>query len=154
MTIAVLAVILSLISSFGDDAKTNAIIKTDEASNKWGYFQSKSIKEHMLKATLDLASLTDGGSTDERARISRNLGDEIERYGGEKEAIQKEAQALQAEAALNMRIDNRCGTAELLLEVSIVLASVAILARWKLMWVSGTLLGMAGSLIGLSARLM
>jgi hypothetical protein len=35
-----------------------------------------------------------------------------------------------------------------------VLASVAILARWKLMWVSGTLLGMAGSLIGLSARLM
>lgn len=41
VTIACLAVVLAFIGNKGDNAKTDAIIKTNEASNQWGYFQAK-----------------------------------------------------------------------------------------------------------------
>ena len=41
ITIALLAVVLAVIENKGDNAKTDAIIKTSEASNRWGYYQSK-----------------------------------------------------------------------------------------------------------------
>jgi len=66
VTIAVVAVILSWISNRGDDAKTSAIIRTNEATDEWGHFQSKSIKERIVAATLELASnMTDAAASGE-----------------------------------------------------------------------------------------
>jgi hypothetical protein len=47
LTIAMLAICLCLIGNRGDNAKTDAIIKTNEASNQRGYFQAKGIKGQM-----------------------------------------------------------------------------------------------------------
>ena len=156
ITIAVVAVVLSWISNVGDDAKTNSIIKTNEATNKWGHFQSKSIKERLIAASLDLASNRNGAAADgdQQSRLTASLRDEIERYRTEKAAIEQEAEKLQAEAARNMRINDRCSTGCLLLQVAIVVASMAILARAKSFWIAGMLLAAAGTVIGISAHFM
>ncbi len=156
ITIAVAAVILSWISNRGDDAKTSAIIMTNEASNKWGHFQSKSIKERLVEITVDLASNLNGAAAggDPASGLSAKLHPEAERYRSEKGDIEKEAALLQAEAALHMRINDRCGLASLLLQVAIVISSVAILARSKSFWFGAILLATAGSVIGISSHFM
>jgi len=52
ITIALLAVVLAVIENKGDNAKTDAIIKTSEAANRWGYYQSKSIKQNLYETEL------------------------------------------------------------------------------------------------------
>src|SRR4051812_50221216 len=47
LTIAILAVVLSLVNNLGDNSKTDAIIKTNQASDRWAYYQAKGIKENM-----------------------------------------------------------------------------------------------------------
>ena len=156
VTIAVVAVMLSWISNRGDDAKTSAIIKTNEAANKWGHFQSKSIKERIVEATLELASNMNGAAAG--AELSSgpiaNLRNEVERYQSEKAAIEKDAEQLRTQAEREMRINDRCGSGSLILQVAIVIASVAILARSKLLWIGGMLLGTIGSAIGISSLFM
>jgi hypothetical protein len=156
ITIAVVAVILSWISNRGDDAKTSAIIKTNEASNKWGHFQSKSIKERLIETTLDLTGnlSTAAADGDSPSQLVRNLRSEVERYKSEKGAIEKEAAQLQEEAGLHMRINDRCGSGCLILQVAIVIASVAILARSKFLWIGSMLLAVVGSVIGISSHFM
>jgi hypothetical protein len=156
VTIAVIAVILSWISSRGDEAKTSAIIKTNAASNKWGHFQSKSIKERIVEATLELASnmTYEAAGGEARSKSIANLRNEVERYEKEKVAIEEEAEQLRTEAEREMRINDRCDSASLVLQVAIVIASVAILARSKLMWIGGIALGVFGSAIGISSLFM
>lgn len=56
ITIALLAVVLAFIENKGDNAKTDAIIKTSEAANRWGYYQSKSIKQNIYETELEILS--------------------------------------------------------------------------------------------------
>jgi hypothetical protein len=156
ITIAVMAVFLSWISNRGDDAKTNAIIKTNEATNTWGHFQSKSIKERLIEVALDLDSNRNGAAADGEPhfRLTANLRNEIDRYRNEKADIEKVAEKLQAEAVLEMRINHRSAKGSLMLQVAIVIASMAMLARSKSLWIAGILLAAAGSAIGISAYFM
>ncbi len=156
ITIALVAVVLSWISNRGDDAKTSAIIKTNEASNKWGHFQSKSIKERLIEATLDLTMTMNAAAAegDPPAKLAQTLRTEVDRYKNEKGNIEKEASQLQEEAALHMRINDRCGSGCLIMQVSIVIASVAILARSKFLWIGSMVLAVVGSVIGISSHFM
>lgn len=154
MSIAVIAVILSWVSNYGDNAKTNAIIKTNEATNKWGHFQSKSIKEKLIATSLDIASITPSvsASDGQLPDLLIKLRKEVERYELEKKEIQQEAEKLQAEAALSLRVNDRCDTGGLMLQIAIVLSSVAILARSKSLWIASVVLAVIGSLIGISSH--
>ena len=156
VTIAILAVVLSWISNRGDDAKTSAIIKTNEATNKWGHFQSKSIKERMVSATAELASHMkgDAGTGESATDLIASLRNEVERYSNEKAAMESEAERLRTEAQSSMRINDRCGSGSLILQVSIVVASVSIIARSRFLWLGGMLLGAIGSVIGISSHFM
>lgn len=156
ITIAIIAVILSWMTSRGDDSKTNAILMTNEAANKWGHYQSKSIKERVMATSLDLASVMNGPAADpeQHSKLAAKLREEVDRYKSEKADIEKEAQKIQADAAFNMRINDRCGTGCLMLQVSIVITSMAVLARAKSLWIAGILLAATGSAVGISSYFM
>src|SRR5712671_537359 len=85
VTIAVLAVILSFVGNLGDNAKTDAIIKTNEASNQWGYFQAKGIKGQMAAMQGELLAALGGAQPDEaRTKEIARLHAETARYETEK----------------------------------------------------------------------
>ena len=152
ITIAILAVILSFIGNRGDNAKTEAIIKTNEASNQWGYFQAKSIKGQMAAMQGELLGALGGAQPDEaRAKEIAHLHDQAARYDKEKEEIKKKAEELQQEAVRDSAINDRCDLAALLLQVGVVICSVAILSRWHAFWISGAALGLAGAIAGARA---
>lgn len=156
ISIATMAVVLSVVGNHGDHAKTEAIIKTTEASNRWAYFQSKSIKEHLAQTELSSLLVLSPQIMDpaKSHALLEKLPEQIKRYETEKEAIKAEAEALEKDAAKKLRITERSDAGTLLLQIAIVLSSVAILSKWKPSWFAGLLLGAAGAAMGLSAYLL
>jgi hypothetical protein len=155
LTIAILAVVLSFVNNKGDNAKTDAIIKTNQASDKWAYYQAKSIKGHVEEMHAGLLNELGGATMSDVAKQSLvRLAGEVERLKGEKEEIKKEAKVLEAEAEQKGNINDRCDLSALLLQIGIVICSVAILSAWKPFWYVGILLGIAGAVFGVTAFLM
>ena len=155
ISIAVLAVILSFIGNLGDNAKTDSILKTNEASNQWGYFQAKSIKGQMAAMQSSTIAVLSGAQTDDaRTKEIARLKAEAERYEQEKEEIKKGAEALQAQAAQDSKVNDRCDLASLMLQIAVVICSVAILSRWHAFWFAGLALGAAGAIAGATAFFM
>lgn len=155
ITIAILAVALALIDNKSDNAKTDAIIKTNESSNKWGYYQAKSLKQNLCETESRLLTLLQPASdAAARAAAVTKAGAEAKRYSSEKEAIKVEAEKLASEAEKNSKINDRCDHAALGLQIGIVICSVAILSKWRLFWVIGAALGIIGISIGVTAFMM
>ena len=152
ISIAALAVALSLISNKGDNAKTDAIIQTNEASNQWARYQSKSIKSALALVESDLLARLQPApqATDIPAQIEKLKGEQA-RYDADEKEITALAKAAQASAATASSINDRCDLASLAIQIGIVLASVSILSRWKALWLVSLALGIAGAIIGATA---
>ena len=155
LTISILAICLSFVTNRGDNAKTNSILTTTEASDQWNYFQAKSTKALIASMHGDLIMRL---STVERSEDARNqaiqMGKEWQRYDLEKAEINKQAESLKAQAKHSSDINNRCDVASLFLQIGVVVCSVSILAQSHKFWWLGTLLGIAGIGVGASAYLM
>jgi hypothetical protein len=155
LLIAILAVVLSLVDNKGDNAKTDAIVKTSKAANTWAYYQSKSLKENLAEtgATL-LSNMTDIAlKPDARAQVEK-FNQEVKRYDGEKSGIRSEAEALEAEVAAALAVDDECDLAALVLQFAVVLASISILVRWKAIFFASLAASAVGVVLGITALLM
>jgi len=155
LTIAILAICLSFIANLGDNAKTSAILKTSEASDQWNYFQAKSTKALLAAMHGDVIMRL---SSDERAQEARDraiqLGKDAQRYDIEKGEIKKEAESLAAQAKHFSAINDRCDQAALLLQIAVIVCSVAILGQSHKFWWIGMLLGAGGIVVGATAYLL
>ncbi len=155
LTIAILAVALSFVNNKGDNSKTEAIIKTNLASDNWSHFQAKSIKGHVEEMHAGLLRELGGATLSDEAKQSLvRLAGGVEKLKGEKEEIGKKAEELTKEANKLGAINDRCDLAALLLQIGIVICSVAILSEWKPFWYTGIVLGAIGAGIGVTAFLM
>ena len=155
ISIAILAVILSFIGSLGDNAKTDSILKTNEAANQWGFFQAKSIKGQIAEMQGTMLAALSGAQPDEtRTKEIARLNAEAARYEQEKDAIKKKAEELQTVAAQDSKVNDRCDLSSLMLQIAVVICSVAILSRWHGFWIAGLALGTAGAVTGATAYFM
>lgn len=155
LTIAILAICLSFIANLGDNAKTSSILRTSEASDQWNFFQAKSTKAQLAAMHGDLMMRL---SSEERFEDSRNraveLGKDAQRYDVEKAEIKKQAELLVAQAKHFSAINDRCDQAALLLQIAVIVCSVAILGQSHKFWWAGMLLGVAGVGFGATAFFM
>ncbi len=156
ITIAIIAVVLAINENHNDNAKTDAILqsieaseKTTEASNQWAYFQSKSIKGHAYEIQHEVLPLVAEapGTTGMREKLLADYGRKVGRYETEKAEIKERAEALEAqsrrhraEAKLLIDVNARCDTAALLLQIAVILCSVAILVHLAPFWYIGVVL--------------
>ena len=156
VTIAILAVVLAVVGNKGDNAKTDAIIKTNEAANQYAWYQAKSIKsaiassEHEMLTLLAPAQI---GAAD-IAKISAELKAKVEKYEKEQPEIQAKAEEAKKDAEIGSKINDRCDHGSLALQIAIVIASVSILARSQAFWIGSIILGLLGIGIGGSAFLL
>lgn len=155
ISIAGFAVVLSVVGNKGDNAKTDAIIQTNEASNRWSHYQSKSLKEGLARVERSILELVQTSAPPaDIAKHREWLGSEMARYKADQEGISVEAKKSQEEAERCSRINDRCDQSALLLQIGIVVASVAILSKWRLFWFISLLLGVVGTVIGVTAFTM
>lgn len=154
VTIAIIAICLSFVGNLGEKSRTEAIIKTNEASDQWGYFQAKGIKSQMAGMHADLLRNSATPSTEATKAEAAKLLTQSERYEGEKGEIKSKAEELQHEAKHELAVNKRCERAALFLQLAVVLCSVSILARSHIFWIVGMLIGATGVVVGITAFLM
>ena len=139
--IGILAVILAICSMGGGNAAKDATLKNIEASNTWAFFQAKNARRQALRLQSDdlemRLAVEPNLSEDVRQKISARIADykaqdakltsDKERMEGLDELWEK-GKSLEKDRDLALKRDPYFDYGEALLQIAIVLASVAIIS--------------------------
>ncbi len=162
LTTAIFAVILAITSLGGNNAMKEMLLAQQQASDQWAFYQSKVIREHFYKIEkmrieADLHQL--GASIKPEVRdkyetMLRTIGDEEQRFNAEKKKIEQDAKDLEHERDINRSKDPYFDYAEVLLQISIVMASISILAVSRYIFYFALIAAGLGSLFMLNGYLL
>lgn len=165
--IGVLAVILAVCTLGGGNAAKDATLKNIEASNTWNFFQAKNLRRHVLRTQVDeleLVALANPAlSPDARSAIEakiatykdedRKLTSDPKSGEGLDELFQR-GKALEVARDIALRKDPYFDYGQALLQIAIVLASVAIISGGTAVLIASTVMGLAGAAITLNGFLL
>ncbi len=155
--IAILAVALSICSVGGGNATKDATARNIEASNAWAFFQAKNIRRNDVRieiSNLELrlateSTLSDAAKTAIEDKLKQHreqdahLTSEPETGEGVKELMAK-GKALETQRDRTMRKDPYFDYGQALLQIAIVLASVAIITGGSILLVLSAVLAAGG----------
>ncbi len=136
LTTAIFAVLLAITSLGGNNAMKDMLLSQQQASDQWAFYQSKALREHLYKTNglrIEADLLERGAGMKPASKklygaMLRDMRAEEKRYGEEKIKIEEEAKQIEAERDRNRIKDPYFDYAEVLLQISIVMASISILA--------------------------
>jgi Domain of unknown function (DUF4337) len=136
LTTAIYVVLLAITSLSGNKATKEMMLCQQQASDQWSFYQAKNIRELIYKTNsmrleMEILERRTSMKPEVIKRYEALLNDmqaEQRRYLGEKEEIEKEAKVLEADRDKFLAKDPYFDFAEVLLQISIVLASISILA--------------------------
>jgi hypothetical protein len=144
-SMAIIAATLAIVSVLGHITTTEELLLQQKASDQWSYYQAKSIRRYESEVARDMfGALKNEAKSEEYTKNS-------ERYRKDDDEIQKQAQELENESHIKGRQGLRLHFGEVFLEISIVLASLAILSKRALFWYSAMAGGAIGAVIGATA---
>ncbi len=148
ITAAVLAVMASIGSLLSGHAANLAILAQTKATDQWAYFQAKSTKGHVDQVAAEIVLALSGAPEARQAEPSRAALDhfrgESAKYDREKDEIKKEAEHLEGESRHEFHKHHSFAIGIALFQVGIVLASVSILVRSRLLYGLSLLAGLGG----------
>lgn len=143
-TMAVLAAALAIVSVMGHMATTEEIVGQQKASDQWSYYQAKSIRRYESEIARDMLAVSKSAKADDYAK-------NFERYSKETDEIEKKAKEFEEESHTKGRQALRFEFSEVFLEVSIVLASIAILTKLSMVWWVSMGGGVLGAIVAAGA---
>lgn len=159
---AIFAVVLAITSLGGNNAMKEMLLAQQQSSDQWAFYQSKVMREHLYK----LQKLQFETNLLEKKRSMppelvqyysdtiKKLGEEENRYGKEKKTIEVEAKKLEIERDVNKNKDPYFDYAEVLIQISIVLSSISILAGSRQIFYMAICSAFCGSLLSLNGFLL
>ena len=154
VTLAILAVFIAVSTLLGNSASKEEILLQSQEADQWAFFQAKNdglrISQSIVVLLSTLQPVDKGIAAAAREKYEKEVG----RYSEEKAEAQKEAQNLKQERLLTERRGRRYETAEVILEIGLILCTFTLLTNKKAFWYSGMLLGAVGIVIGLSGFLL
>jgi hypothetical protein len=139
---AVFAVVLAIAALGGNHAMKEMLLSQQQSSDQWAFYQAKVIREHLyrgqkLRLEADLVerdATLKPAAREKLEALLRKLDEEEKRYAVEKKDIEKQAKALEAQRDGFAVRDPYFLVAEALLQIAIVMSSVSILARSRLIF--------------------
>jgi hypothetical protein len=137
LSTALLAVIAAVAALLAGHAANEAVLEQIEASDKWTFYQSKSIKETVLTSKLALLGAFDKQvDAKDRAKLAE--------YKSDMEEIKKEAEAKEAESAAHMRHHVVLARGVTFFQIAIALSAIAVLTKKRPLWLGSLALGAIG----------
>ncbi len=141
LTMAVVAVLLATTTLLGHRAHTEEVVLQGDRNTQWVNFDTKRMQRIVHEDFASLSAVLPGGEEKaaefkEKAKIERE-GEPAKNGAPAKEGTDKigeKARELDAEMKVTQSRADRYDAAELFLEISIVLCSIALLAEMKLFW--------------------
>jgi uncharacterized protein DUF4337 len=148
---ALYAVVLAIASLGGNNAMKEMLLAQQEASNQWAYYQSKVVREHLnrgnklvLEVQLAEPASLKGAERAKFEALARTFAEEEKRMNADKKEIEPRAKAAELERDRNQAKDPYFDYAEVLLQISIVCASVSILSTSRPMFWFSLVLAVLG----------
>jgi hypothetical protein len=129
LTMAITAVLLAAATLLSHRAHTEEIVLQTKVNDQWSYYQAKNIRSHELEAFAKMEAVAANGKD-----LSAEFNKDSEKQRKDADEIRKEAEALDQETKVIAHRANFYDAAELFLEISIVLCSVALVAEMKRIW--------------------
>lgn len=165
--IGVLAVLLAICGMGGGNAAKDATLKNIEATNTWSFFQAKNLRRQVLRTQaeeLELWLIKEPQMPgDAKAAVTAKIGnykqqaeqlssDEKSREGLDQ--LWEKGKALEAARDVAMARDPYFDYGQALLQIAIVLASVALISSGQALLLLSALIGFTGSLLMLNGFLL
>ena len=154
LTISIMAVLLAGASLLGHRAHTEGLSLETEAASRWTQYQAKSVRLHEAQGFSDVVSLVAPLNRELGEELKEKYAKEVEHYEGDKVDVSKEAKNLEEERDLTVRQADRFDGGEGLLEIGLVICSIALLTKRKGFWFGGMLIGALGVALAASAFLL
>lgn len=149
-TTAVLAVLAALSSGQYAGQFSRTILAQAEVTNQWSYYQAKSIKRSLQQGQLDVVKAMAFGHPDQEAAVKlleeQTLA-KVKKYESELTEIKLQAESTEREKVLHQEQGERFQIAFILLQVGVVLSTVAASAKKRSMWVAAILAGVIGLVV-------
>src|SRR5262249_53596837 len=130
VTTAIVAAVLAVVTLMGHRLHTEEIVIQTKAADGWAYYQAKNSRSHMYAADAKLAALMGSPGAALAAEWQKKADEE--RSQAEEARLENERR--DEEAAGIARHASLFDAAEVLLEVAIVLCSLALLTNRTLYW--------------------
>jgi hypothetical protein len=146
LTTSLLAVLAAIASLLAGHYANEGVLEQLEASNRWSYYQSKSVKENLVRTKVELLEAL-GKVPSEKDR------EKLNDYKREQETIQNEAHQLGEESKHHMQLHSRLARSVTLFQVAIGVAAIAVLTRRKRFWLVGLAFGSGGVVLLVTAFL-
>jgi len=159
---ALYAVFLAVTSLGGSNAMKETLLAQQQASDQWSFYQAKVVREHLyrshkLKMEVELLEKKASMKPEVRERFEsllKNMDAEEARYKTEKKDIEKQAKFFEKERDHNRSKDPYFDYAEVLLQIAIIMASVAILSTSRPVFIFSVFAAAMGCLLGLNGFLL
>lgn len=150
ITTTVLAVCTAVSSLKASSYSTKVQIYTTRQADAWAYYQAKSIKEHtfrLQKESFEFDRILAGSNPEAQEYAEKRIKkyeEEVARYQKEKGEIEDQAKSLQKEENIFKEHNASFALAVMMLQVAILMSSIAALMTWKYMWFLGLMFGTIG----------
>jgi len=162
LTTAIYAVILAISSLGGNNAMKEMLLAQQQSSDQWAFYQAKVIREHlyrMEKMRLEAGLLERAEAVSPEVRqhyetLRKYMMEEEKRYNAEKKDIEKEAKHLEHERDHNRDKDPYFDYSEVLLQISIVMATVSILSGSAPIYIFSMVMASLGAILTLNGFLL
>jgi len=147
LTTAIIAVLLAITTMLGHRTHTESVFLQSKANDQWAYYQAKNVRSHMYEALNKLALLSPNGkeAAQEFQKSSKEQKDSSQEILAKAQDLEKEANGASSRA---LKFD----TAEIFLEIAIVLCSITLLIGNRAYWLTSlasTAIGIAFVVAGL-----
>lgn len=143
---ALMAVLAAGTALLAGHHANEGVLEAIKASNRWSYFQSKSIKAAVLASKRDL--IVEMGKEVKKGDEEK-LGD----YEKEKKEIQDQADELDKSSEHHMEIHQKLARTVTYFQIAIALSAIAVLTRKQWLWF-GSLALMIGGAVTLAITLL
>lgn len=151
LTTAVYAVVLSIASLGGNNTVKEMLLKQQQSSDQWAFYQAKVIREHqyrgqkmLLEMQLAEPSSLKGAERAKVEALAAKFAEEEKRYNTEKKEVEAEAKQLEAIRDHRQERHPYFEFGEVLLQIAIVSASVSILSTSRPMFWFSLILALIG----------
>jgi len=137
---AFLAAFAAICSLFAGHHASEALIEQIQCSDKWSYYQAKSIKEAVLESKMDLLD-------QERIQISSKDKFKLGEYKKQQEVIFEEAKESQKRSKEHLVCHINYSAAVTFFQISIVVGAVSVLCVNRKYWYLSLIFGLVGVLL-------
>jgi hypothetical protein len=137
LTAAIVAALAAVTAMLSGHHANEAMLEQLKASDKWAYYQAKSIKSAVLQAKDDLL-------TAEAKPVSEKDAEKMAEYTKEMKDIKKEAEEEQDSSHAHLATHVTLSRSVTLYQVAIAIVAIAVLTKRKAFWLTGMVFGLIG----------